>query len=121
MATCTLSVLEPLPINSQASQNDPHRSPAKQFSPDDARMEVFATATASRQEKDLAAVLRSMPTKVDTGLQHYGVYETVLQVYSAVREGKGPLPHFADAGTMRIVYQAVLEVTYRKLLAHFAL
>ena len=116
MATCTVAVMEPPPRYSPL--NDPYHSPAKRFAPDGASVKIITTATTNSQEEDLVAVLRSMPTKVDTSLRHYGIYESILQVYSAVREGRGRLPHFADASTMRNVYQAVFEVTYRELLAH---
>ena len=117
MATCTLSILEPTPRYSP--RDDPYHSPAKKFAPDGASVKI--TATIKSQEEDLAALLRSMPKKVGGTalLQHYGLYETILQVYSSVRARRGRLPHFPDSVTMRTVYQAVFEVTHRELqLAH---
>ena len=104
-------------------EDRPYRSHAKRFAPErayDGSVEVVtaANATCTRVGDDdvLVAMLPTTPSKASVAIpERYQLYEVILQVYSAVRQGRLPAGvHFASDAIKRRVYQMVFDVLYRK-------
>lgn len=107
-------------------EDRPYRSPAKRFAPepaDSVEIVTVANATCTRlgqnHDSDMlqqVALLHTIPKKAGaTILERYQLYEVVLQVHSAVRQGKVPVGvHFASDVIKHRVYQMVFDVLYRK-------
>lgn len=128
-ATMAVSSVVQSPLRFYTVLEDrPYRSPAKRFAPepaydDSVEIVTVANATCTRlgqnHDSDMlqqVALLHTMPKKAGaTILERYQLYEVVVQVHSAVRQGKVPAGvHFASDVIKHRVYQTVFDVLYRK-------